>query len=154
MCCALCLVTLLVGCSKKLVIINYEQPVDCQNTVGEFAFFRLTSIQNTDTSAVDFNFKVSKIGVSGHTWELEQSDPRFIAVDNLVTAKTTLAPVPRAGIVMLSVRDVSKTDLGAFQNLVYDTSGGENVLFVRNGGSNPTPPAVIDPSSCNGSTVQ
>jgi hypothetical protein len=71
-----------------------------------------------------------------------------------VKAHTALSPVPRAGIVMLSIRDVPPSDYGAFQNLTYASSGSESVLMVRNGGSNPTPPVVIDPSSCNGSSFQ
>ena len=144
----------LAACANNVVTISYDQLGDCGNLVGEFAFFRLTSIDNTNSQAVDFNFAVSKLGVVGHSWELEASDPRFIAVDNLVKAHTALSPVPRAGIVMLSIRDVPPSDYGAFQNLTYASSGSESVLMVRNGGSNPTPPAVIDPSSCNGSSFQ
>jgi hypothetical protein len=150
---ALSLPFLLAGCSKQVVTIRYAQPANCGNTVGEFAFFRITSIENNDAQAVDFHFAVNKIGVSGHTWELQQSDPRFIAVDTVVPAHTTLSPVPRDGIVMLSVRSVSPNEYGAFQNLTYASSGSESVLLVRNGGSNPPPPKVVDPSGCNGSTV-
>jgi hypothetical protein len=145
---------MLAGCSNQAVTIRYDQPADCGNTVGEFAFFRITAIENNEPQAVDFHFTVSKIGVVGHTWELQQSDPRFIAVDNLVQAHTTLSPVPRDGIVMLSIRNVSSSDYGAFQNLTYASSGSESVLLVRNGGSNPSPPQVINPSGCNGSTIQ
>jgi len=156
------------ACKKhQLVFINYTQPNNCyifdNNPTGSphtttsagngmFMIYKISSIQNTEADAVDFNFKLSKIYAA-----TPSQTPETIPI--VPTAQT--APDTK-----LVPKGTTATDLGRFvikvagdpnslktatQYLNYSSSSGESVLLVNTDSTSSGVPKAkfLDPCTPN-----
>jgi len=157
---------LLVGCAHNLVTIHYSQPANAyifdsdptgspHTTTsagsGMFAFYCINQIENNDTNAKDFKLDLSKIranndpsNVPGNTsFNFQvQTAPNTLAVP----AHTTSGNVGRIVIQVTGAGDPASLKTQMF-NLNYNSSKGESVVIVRDGGSSPPPVKFLDPVS-------
>ncbi len=156
----------LMGCSHSLVIIHYSQPANAyifdndptgsphtttSAGTGMFAFYCINQIENNDTNAKDFKLDLSKIralndpsntpGNTSFNFQV-QTAPNTLTVPK----HTTSGNVGRIVIAVTGAGDPAslKTQM---LDLNYNSSSGESVLIVRDGGSNPPAVKFLDPAS-------
>jgi hypothetical protein len=156
------------GCAKKqLVIINYTQPANCfifdsdptgtpHTTTsagnGMFMIYKISSIQNTEADAVDFDFKLSKV-FAGDQSQVPDTIPIVPTAQTAPATKsvpkgTTASNLGRFVIKVAGDPNQLKT---ATQFLTYNSSTGESVLMVNQDSKpNQTPKAqFLDPCHAN-----
>jgi hypothetical protein len=156
------------ACKKQqLVIIKYTQPANCfvfdpnpggtpHTTTsagnGMFMIYKISSIQNTDPDAVDFNFKLSKIFASNPN-EVPGTIPIMptaqTAPDTKLVPKGTTAN--NLGRFIINVAGDPNQMKTATELLKYNSSSGESVLMVNTDAKpNEVPKAkFLDPCTSN-----
>lgn len=140
------------SCNHDTVTIHYEQIGACNgfNNGGgatsagpnaAYAIFRITTIENTDASAKDFNFDPDRIYINGTSpraftsthLNLSQINP-FYATAKLVLKGTT-APANVGAVIAIvstSAADGASEAKNISYFLSYDTpSGGQAVNFIK-----------------------
>ena len=169
-CLALALVGTLVltGCGHNLVTIHYSQPAnaylfDSDPTgsphtttaadAGMFMIYCIGKIENHDTKAVDFAFKVAKLHATNDPADNFNTAILYpsaaTASDKVVNAGTTS---PNIGRIIILVKGDSNTMKNQPENLFYNSSSGESVVLVRDGGNTPKFLDPLQPGnvpSCN-----
>jgi len=156
------------ACKKhQLVLINYTQPANCwefdsnpggsphtTTTAGNgmFMIYKISSIQNTEADAVDFNFKLSKIyaAVPSQTPETIPIVPTAqTAPDTKSVPKGTTAT--NLGRFIIKVAGDPNSLKTATQYLNYSSSSGESVLLVNTDStsSGVPKPKLLDPCTAN-----
>jgi hypothetical protein len=155
----------LVACNKDLVTIHYNQPANAYifdsdpigiphttTSAGDgiFAFYCINAIENKDTNAHDFNFDVSKIYVNDNLHSIAgdvsfnfmvQTAPSTLKVPAYSTSSTL-------GRVVVNISGgLDPNNLGALDDLYYNSSAGESVLLERDDFNNPPPAQFLDPAS-------
>lgn len=156
------------ACKKhQLVIIRYSQPANCyvfdnnpggspHTTTsagnGMFMIYKISSIQNTEADAVDFNFKLSKIYANNPS-EVPGTIP--IVPTAQTAPETKLVPkgttANNLGRFIINVAGDPNQLKTATQFLNYNSSSGESVLMVNEDStSNGVPKAkFLDPCTPN-----
>ena len=155
----------LFACNQDLVIIHYNQPANAYvfdsdpigmphttTTGGDgiFAFYCINAIENADTGAHDFNFEVSKIYVNDNLHSIA-GDVSFNSM--VQTAPSTLKVTAQStsstlGRVVVNISEgLDPNNLGALDDLYYNSSTGESVLLQRDDFNNPPPAQFLDPAS-------
>ena len=156
------------ACKKhQLVIIKYTQPANCyifdnnpggspHTTTsagnGMFMIYKISSIENTEADAVDFNFKLSKVFAANPN-EVPGTIP---IVPNAQTAPDTKS-VPKGttannlGRFIINVAGDPNQLKTSTQYLNYNSSSGESVLLVNTDSKpNEAPKAkFLDPCTPN-----